>query len=141
MKKKTVIIVLLLVIGLGFILYGMVNYLKGTDNKNNNSSIPDVKDTDTIISKSFPLTSYSEDKLSELIVNNYELVFYDNNSVYMSVELENKTPNDIDDQLLQINFYKENEIIDTYEYTIKDLKSSSIIIFETELPVNYKNIT
>lgn len=140
--KKKIIIIILIIIGLIFIVFGIINYQKNKSLLNDNSIDNLILDTkENIINDTTLITNYSTDNGKEIVLKTFEVRTFKQNYVSMVMELTNNTSNDINDKLFKINFYQNETFLGTYDYNINNLKSSSTIVFETELPVNYKDIT
>ena len=148
MKKniKIILIILLLIIGIILILYGIYNYLGNQEQSSNNSLNIEENDAnqEQYISEektSLPITNYSADLLHELEIDNFYVNKSDSNKLIIKYDLINNTENVISNKQLEINFYNQEDLIYTYVYQINELEINDAITIESELDIEYQDIT
>lgn len=116
MKSKKIIALIILLLGIIMITFGITNF----SSKNNN------------------IDNSSQDDL-KIRITNFR-VNMNNNIVNLSFNISNgEEP--LKEQPLKLNFYENNNIVYTYEYSIKKLKSLEQLKVETNLEFEYKEIT
>ena len=145
-NKKIIISVIILILGIGLISYGLFTYWDSNKNNkkeetpNNTSS----QQNENVISKNeivyTPITNYSSSKdyTKEINISNFIIKKEDENVLNVKVNLLNNTDQIINDKVLKINFYKKNELVNTYEYKIEELGIYDEMGIETGVEVEQK---
>lgn len=147
MKKKIIIVLIIFILGVAFVSYGLVNYRNTMKNNkeeevNDNTSSQEKsdytnnEDSNEEQVKCTSITNYTnkKDYNKELCVVDF-ITNKEEDVVSLKFNIINNTDNIIKNKQLKINFYNENELFDTFEYTIEELEQYDEIGIETEVIV------
>lgn len=151
-KKKIIITIILLILGIGLMSYGIYSYLHSMNNKkeeevtNNTSSQENYDSTnnddlnETKI-EHIPITnnSNSKDYNKELCVFNF-IKEKKEDILSLNFNIINNTENLIINKELKINLYNENELVNSFEYIIEELDTNDEIGVETDIELE-KQVT
>ena len=95
---------ILYIIGIILLISGLIiNYYKN-HNTNQNDKIHNKEEKTIVNEKQIPITKYSEDLSSELMISKFQIKKDDDN-VQLSFTLNNKTNEDLINKFIYVNFY------------------------------------
>lgn len=146
-KGKIIILIAVFILGVSLVSYGLYSYQnmvnkekKYDTQKENEPSTQEVSEEDL---KYTPITHYSSSKnsLRELCISSFLIKKEEDDIIVLQIELINRLNDVVKDKILKINFYQEDNLVNTFEYKLDELEVEDTVSVETGIQIENHTIT